>query len=196
MLNNKKGMTLIEILVVIIILGVLSGISMVAYNTIFAKADLKTTEMKEKEIANIIDTWYQVYKEIPIKEKLLTGTYQDYTISLDDFNTRCNIQSSKLCQINFVPLIKDNKVSFKIDGDYYIYNYNGKMYVSYDYPKELIQTAVANFKKDNPSAGNPLIAGSSEIDTRLLVTKGYLDKRPTLKYTLLPNGLVDRLINQ
>jgi type II secretory pathway pseudopilin PulG len=208
MKRNKKGITVLELLAAIIILGIITAIAVPIYKTYISKASSLTIEMEEKEILKSVDAWYQKQKSIP-----LAG---NQNISFEQLKTNCGIDmvtysTPKLCKLDLTQLIKEGKINFQITDTYYIYyinnGANGIYSVSNDYPKEYIKVLVENYKKTN--AQYPLIAGSQQINASLLpkvnpsttntdVLQGAIlsTPQPKFKYILLTNNLVDRLTNQ
>lgn len=62
---NKKGFTLIEIIIVLFIMGVVIATAMIAYTKAYNSEGIKVLLKNEKVIAEQIQKYYQIEGEIP-----------------------------------------------------------------------------------------------------------------------------------
>jgi len=64
-INNRKGFTLIELIVVVAILGVLAAIAVPSYQGYQDSARLRTNEANAKTIENAVKVYYAVNSKYP-----------------------------------------------------------------------------------------------------------------------------------
>lgn len=109
----RKGFTLAEVLLVIAIIGVLSGMMMVA-----SSESVKTTEAN-----NIVNNL----------RNFASAAMTFYTDSMDHFTATPNDTSTDLksCVMKYM---YNGGNSIQNSGDYYVKNNNGKWWVGYDIP--------------------------------------------------------------
>lgn len=108
----RKGFTLAEVLLVIAIIGVLSGMMMVA-----SSESVKTTEAN-----NIVNNL----------RNFASAAMTFYTDSMDHFTATSNDPADLKTYV--VKYMYNGGNSIQNSGDYYVKNNNGKWWVGYDIP--------------------------------------------------------------
>lgn len=108
----RKGFTLAEVLLVIAIIGVLSGMMMVA-----SSESVKTTEAN-----NIVNNL----------RNFASAAMTFYTDSMDHFTATSNDPANLNTYV--VKYMYNGGNSIQNSGDYYVKNNNGKWWVGYDIP--------------------------------------------------------------
>jgi len=117
LLVDKQGFTLVELLVVVAIIGLLSGMVMLSINSVKAKTrdTQRVTDMNS--INTVLNLYHTTYFAYPIFDGFITGT--------DDFST--TLKNSEL--INTVPTDPLNSGDYRyyyqsVDGqDFYLQYY-------------------------------------------------------------------------
>ena len=101
---NKKAFTIIEVIVTLVIIAILSGIGIVAYNYVFSKTD---------------ETYYHTLEN----SLLLSGSeyYNDHRDELP-INSYNSVPIKSLIDNNYVEPLKDKNGNLCSDGDVYIYS--------------------------------------------------------------------------
>lgn len=217
-MKNKKGLTLLEFLAVMLILTIIAGISYPIYNTFIRDADGKTHEMKENELFRLLETWYQTNHYIPIIDYDIninnevndedTGVVIDGDVSntvthkkysYDQVRSQCNIfidynnpsnSLANICLLDADVLNKEKTIKIN-DGDkYYVYITNNNLKISYDIPSDLIEFI---YYKYSPSVNNNII----QLNDGSGIISKYIEQftidNLKFDYILLSNGRVDRI---
>lgn len=196
-MKRKKGITLLELLAVITIMGILTAIAIPVYHNYLAPVDEATIKTQESEVAKVMNTWVQTYKEVPLKngDKTLAQIQADCLINYQHPKLGSNV-----CEINLDPLIKEKKIDFKADGKYFIAysNKENKYLITRDYPSQYIKALIEQYvetKKGIISNVTYPIKEDNIIDTEKLVDEGLLPEEPEFKFVLLENKEVERIID-
>ena len=90
-MQNKKGFTLLELLVVVLIIGILAGIALPQYKMAVGKAKFATLKNNVRAIKSALDRYYLVH--------------DSYTLNLNDLDVEitdneCYITSNRLLYCN------------------------------------------------------------------------------------------------
>ena len=93
MLKNcrKKGFTLLELLVVVLIIGILAGIALPQYRKAVGKAELAQVISATKAVQNAQERYYLVHNQY-------ATTFQALDIDLPNTNVTCRISDQKYSQ--------------------------------------------------------------------------------------------------
>jgi len=94
MKQNKKGFTLIEILVVVLIIGILAAIALPQYKMVVAKTKFGTLKTNAKVLADAAERYYLIHNTYPSNyddldveiqgAQLTRSSVNDFDISLPD----------------------------------------------------------------------------------------------------------------
>ena len=138
----RKGFTLAEVLLVIAIIGVLSGMMMVA-----SSESVKTTEAN-----NIVNNL----------RNFASAAMTFYTDSMDHFTATPNDTSTDLksCVVKYM---YNGGNSIQNSGDYYVKNDNGKWWVGYALPSGSNSDGIKTRLKAKAQSSN--LRGSDSIET-------------------------------
>ncbi len=69
----KKGFTIVELLIVIVVIGILAGIVVVSYNGVQNKAKTQAAEVLAKEVRDKAEAFYAEESEYPAYPQLMAG---------------------------------------------------------------------------------------------------------------------------
>jgi prepilin-type N-terminal cleavage/methylation domain-containing protein len=105
---NNKGFSLVELLIVILILAVITGIAIPAYSLITARANEASTEAEMTNIAKSLEIYNSDNQAYPI-----SGEYPDILIDNDYLNDFSNLDAW------------ETAYSYTSDGTSYILNSSG-----------------------------------------------------------------------
>lgn len=137
----RKGFTLAEVLLVIAIIGVLSGMMMVA-----SSESVKTTEAN-----NIVNNL----------RNFASAAMTFYTDSMDHFTTTSNDPAELKTYV--VKYMYNGGNSIQNSGDYYVKNNNGKWWVGYVLPAGSNSDGIKTRLKAKAQSSN--LRGSDSIET-------------------------------
>jgi type II secretory pathway pseudopilin PulG len=165
--TNKKGLTLIEVLAIIVVMAILASAAVVVYNTYFKSSELA---MGQNQALIMKDTVAKYMSENNGDLPLITPT-------ADYINKPSPVDVSKINSSLKGKIIK---------GNYYIYGAN--MDVSYDIPSDYIQ------KQYDSYTNKSLVTKGVYVNTDQLFTDGKLDFKPYTKY-LINNGVISQVAN-
>lgn len=169
MINNKKGLTLLEVLAVIVILGILATVSYTLFSDSFKDTDLASRQLQAKSMTDIVSEYIQMNN----------GKAPTVSDNPDYLAKPALIDKSKV----------QDSIDGKIEGNYYIYGANNEIY--YDYPPAYIASLYQKYQKDKGTY--PVVQGTSYIDVKLLYTAGYLENAPLTSYTITPEGDIEQI---
>jgi prepilin-type N-terminal cleavage/methylation domain-containing protein len=163
--KNKKGLTLVEILAVIVIMGILLTIGIVGYKQIFSKSELsmginQASVVRDEVAKYIADNNGQ----LPVLDKTIDYIAKPSIIDLSKVATNLN---------------------GKVKGNFYVFG--PAKDVTYDYPADYIKTVYDNYTGDKTKL---LIPGGSYIDTDKLFNERLLENPTFTAYMLENDGNV------
>lgn len=171
---RKRGLTFLQVLLVIIILGILSSIAFIAVERNTKKAELSSKTIQADLLNEVVSKYTIDNGEVPT------------IIPNADY-----LEKPALIDVSKVALSD----SSKFIGNYYIYGVKNKIY--YDYPTEYIGKIRDKYVKDkNNSSITGLINGTNIIDVKTLYTEKYLDYPALTQYLLNTDGSVIQIYNQ
>ena len=105
-MQNKKGFTLLELLVVVLIIGILAGIALPQYQKAVHKARMTEAVIRLKSLRNGIDMWLLEHGQFPssvadgeslgamLEDAQASSTYFTYSGGCDITDTACNISAT------------------------------------------------------------------------------------------------------
>ncbi len=167
LLKNRKGLSLVEVLAVITILGILAAVATVSVNVLTKDSAENDKHMKAEILYELVSKYAVenngVIPTIPANSDYISDP------ALLDMNT----------------LIIHKKDREKYQGNYYIYGTDNKIY--YEYPPEYIKEKYNAYLSDT---GVKALTGKDVINTSLLKSKGYLLHDTNSKYILTSDGTV------
>lgn len=165
---NKKGITFLQVILVLILIGILSSIAFVAVNRNVDKAEFSSKQTQASILNELVSKYTLDNGEVPT-----VVPQADY------------LEKPALIDIKKVALDE----SSKFVGNYYIYGVKNKVY--YDYPPEYIAKVRDKYVKDkNNVAITGLISGTQFIDVALLYKENYLEYSAQTSYMLNSDGTV------
>ncbi len=91
---NKKGFTLLELLVVVLIIGILAAIALPQYKMATLKAKYARAKQTASDIKKAYELYYTIHNEFPT-----TFSQLDFAHNFDD-STRMTTQNGYHCKIN------------------------------------------------------------------------------------------------
>lgn len=164
--KRKKGLSLIQVLGVIILIGILVSITVATLVDVPDKVELSTKQIQAENLAGNVSKYAVENGEVPT------------VIPNADY-----IAKPALIDVSKVAPGEEKEFS----GNFFIYGPQNK--VTYDYPVEYIAQQFNKYEKEK--GRKPLIEDTSVIDVETLYTEGYLDYPPQTSYVLLSeNGTV------
>lgn len=169
--KRKKGLTLLEIIAVVIIAGILAAVGMTVYNNYFNTAELGA---------------YQAQADVLQSE--VAKYMADNGGELPLINPEADI-IAKPEPLNLAVVAKD--LDKKLQGNYYLYGPNKK--VSFDYPVEYILEVYNTYPGDKSEI---LIEGTPYIDTDKLYEEGLIEYPAFTSYVLMDTGTITQVLNQ
>jgi type II secretory pathway pseudopilin PulG len=166
-IRNKKGVTLIEVLAIMVVMAILASAAVVVYNTYFKSSELAMGQNQALVMKDVVAKYMSENNgDLP----LITPT-------ADYINKPSPVDVSKINSSLKGKIIK---------GNYYIYGAN--IDVSYDIPPDYIQ------KQYDSYTNKSLVTKGIYINTDQLYTDGKLDFKPFTKY-LINNGVISQVAN-
>jgi len=154
MQKSQKGFTIIELVVVIAIIAVLSGIVIVNVNTSINKAKVVRANTEAKNIENAFTMFYAKYGDYPMADGGIEGAWAYYSAWNDPLSMYLNVGGTPRYITEFLKIdwTGYNASYFVPYGFYYMYFYDsdgdgkigcGYMYLTdgnYDYGFKYIFT--------------------------------------------------------
>lgn len=101
-INNKKGFTLVEILIVVLIIGILAAIAVPQYQIAVIKSKYSTLKDRARSIASSAQIYYLATGEYATKLSDLDISYQIKTESPKDSSTYFYFKDNSFCELYHV----------------------------------------------------------------------------------------------
>ncbi len=168
--RNKRGLTFIEIMGILLIIGIISSIAYATFNLTYDKSELSMGHNQASAIQDVVAGYMADNGgELPL------------AIKNADF-----LLSPALVDLSKV----SNKFEGKPKGNFYIYGPSKDVF--FDYPVEYIEKIYNSYNNKSEI----IIANESRIDTDKLYSKGLLEYKPFTNYVLMGDGSVIQTLDR
>ena len=185
-LKKKKGITLMELLAVIVIMGILAAISIPSYIYLFKDGEYEALQAQEREVNKLVDSSVLAKRGVPLKASSGRGIAKGI-YSTEYVTTKCQLVTNQPpCELDLAIYKKDKKLNSDIEGAFFVFptqqdpdkpiawgqpviNDSQRSYgisVSRGYPVELIELLSKAYKKSYNVY--PLKSGTQNINITTL----------------------------
>lgn len=130
-INYKKGFTVIELLIVIVVIGILAAIVIISYNGVQTRARNSIRLGDIKAVEELLETYYAQHGEYPKTTENPKSNWKTIDVLTDDNCANGSSQADWIPDLNEKLPQSDQSYSSGADGKSgcYLYASNGSQYV-------------------------------------------------------------------